>query len=132
MTLFACQHDTIPSMAPRHATPMTPEALEMVASRFKVLSEPLRLRILQILEEGEKSVTELTELTGATQPNVSKHLRILTEAGFVGRRQEGNTVWCFIADPSVMALCDTVCGSLRDRFLHQAKAFEPPARRRQS
>ena len=111
--------------------PLSPEALEMVAARFKVLAEPLRLRILQELEaRGEMSVSELTEAVGATQPNVSKHLRILQDQGLVGRRQAGNTVFCFIADPSVLALCDAVCGSLRDRLASQAKVFEAPARKR--
>lgn len=111
--------------------PLSPEALEMVAARFRVLAEPLRLRILQELESrGEMSVTELTEAVGATQPNVSKHVRILQDQGLVGRRQAGNTVFCFIADPSVLALCDAVCGSLRERLTTQARVFETPARKR--
>lgn len=96
--------------------PMSPEALALVAARFKVLAEPLRLRILQLLEGGEMSVTAITEATQTTQPNVSKHLKMLQDAGFVARRQEGNTVYYSIADDSVFALCDLVCGSIRDRL----------------
>ena len=111
--------------------PLSPEALELVAARFKVLAEPLRLRILQELEShGEMSVSELTEAVGATQPNVSKHLRILQDQGLVGRRQAGNTVFCFIADPTVIALCDAVCGSLRERLTTQARVFETGRKRR--
>ncbi len=111
--------------------PLSPEALELVAARFKVLAEPLRLRILQELElRGEMSVTELTEAVSATQPNVSKHLKILQDQGLVGRRQAGNTVFCFIADPTVITLCDAVCGSLRDRLVNQARVFETPRKRR--
>jgi len=112
--------------AKKHAD-LAPEALELVAGRFRVLSEPLRLLILQALRDGEKNVTELTEIAGSTQPNVSKHLRVLQEAGLIGRRQEGNTVYCFIADPSVFDLCDTVCGSLSSRISAQSRLF---ARRR--
>lgn len=100
---------------------MPPEALPLVANRFKVLAEPLRLRILQSLETGELSVTEITEAVESTQPNVSKHLKMLQDTGFVGRRQEGNTVYYSIADESVFALCDLVCNSLRERLnLHTA------------
>jgi len=109
---------------------LAPEALELVAARFKLLGEPLRLRILQELDRGEKSVTELTAAVGSTQPNVSKHLKILQEAGLVGRRQEGNVVYCFIADPAVFDLCDLVCSSIQARLNAQAKTFSPPPRKR--
>lgn len=102
---------------------ISPEALEMVASRFKILSEPLRLRILQSLQEGEKSVTELTELTETSQPNVSKHLKILQSSGIVSRRQKGNTVFYSIADESIFTLCEVVCNSLESRLKSQAEIF---------
>ncbi|MBX3293538.1 MAG: winged helix-turn-helix transcriptional regulator [Acidobacteria bacterium] len=102
---------------------MSPEAVSLVASRFRVLSEPLRLHILQYLEEGEASVTAITKAVNATQPNVSKHLRMLQDAGLVGRRQEGNTVFYFIADESVFELCDVVCGSLKERFAERSAMF---------
>jgi DNA-binding transcriptional ArsR family regulator len=107
---------------------MSPEALALVAARFKVMGEPFRLRILQLLEEGEMSIGGLAEALDASQPNVSKHVRILQDAGLVGRRQEGNTVYCAISDPTVFALCDVVCSSLRDRVAQQAASL-PPARR---
>jgi DNA-binding transcriptional ArsR family regulator len=118
------------AMSPKGAPlPDNPEAMELVAARFKVLSEPLRLRILQELDGGEKSVSELTEAVHASQPNVSKHLKILQDAGLVGRRQSGNTVYCFISDPTVFELCHVVCGSLRDRLESQARVFSPRTRR---
>ena len=101
----------------------TPEALALIAARFKVLSEPLRLRILQELETGELSVGELTTAVGATQPNVSKHLKMLQDAGIVGRKQEGNTVIYSIADESVFALCDLVCGRLKEGFSERSAMF---------
>ncbi len=112
---------------------MTTESLGLVAGRFKVLSEPIRLRLLQSMERGEASVGALAERLGTTQPNVSKHLKILQEAGLVSRRQEGNTAFYSIADPSVYQLCDLVCSSLRDRLAAQAEMFKEtpsPSRRR--
>ncbi len=98
---------------------MTPEALALVAERFRLLGEPLRLNILQKLQAGEMSVGEITEAVETSQPNVSKHLKMLQTYGVVSRRQEGNTVYYAIADPSIFELCDVVCGSLQGRFESQ-------------
>lgn len=97
------------------------EALEMVAARFKVLAEPLRLRILHALQDGEKSVNELSEAVEASQPNVSKHLKILQEAGVLSREQKGNAVFYSIADESIFDLCELVCNSLEERHKNQAR-----------
>lgn len=105
----------------RKHEPLSPEAIEMVAARFRILGEPLRIRILQELQGGELSVSELVAAIGSTQPNVSKHLRILQEAGFIGRRQDGNLVYCFIEDPSVFELCDAVCTSVGQRLTQHAR-----------
>lgn len=112
---------------------MSPEALQLVAARFKVLSDPMRLRILQTLEGGETSVSALTEAVESTQPNVSKHLKLMQDAGLLARRQEGNTVFYSIADPTVFDLCEVVCSSLQERFAAHASAFAasfPPSARR--
>lgn len=106
-------------MRRRHTLP--PEAVDLVAARFRVLGEPIRIRILQELQGGEKSVGQLVEAVGSTQPNVSKHLRILQEAGLVGRRQEGTVVYCSVADPAVFDLCDAVCSSIEARLAAGAK-----------
>lgn len=109
---------------------MSPEALELVAARFRILAEPVRLRILQALERnGETSIGELAAALDLSQPNVSKHVKILVEAGLVSRRQEGNSAFCAICDESVFELCDLVCSSLRHRLGAQAAAFERRARR---
>jgi len=100
---------------------MSEAAVELVATRFRILGEPLRIRLLQALYDGEKSVSELVAEVRSTQPNVSKHLRILQDAGIVGRRQEGNLVYCFIADDSVFALCDAVSSSIGDRLSRDAR-----------
>jgi DNA-binding transcriptional ArsR family regulator len=113
-------------------TQLSPEALELVAARFRVLGEPVRLRILQRLQEGECAVTELAHLLETTQPNVSKHLKLLQETGLVARRQEKNTVYYSLADDSVFALCELVCSRLQERLAAQAGALAQalPAQRK--
>lgn len=101
-------------MGSRPAKSALPEALiEDVAMRFRALSEPVRLRILQQLQEGERSVNEVTQTLGAGQSNVSRHLQALFDAGLVARRREGNTVYYGIADPMIFELCHLVCDSAR-------------------
>lgn len=104
--------------------PMTPEVMGLVSARFKVLSEPLRLQLLHVLQNGERSVTDLAAELETSQPNVSKHLKLLQESGFVSRRQEGNTVFYAIADPSVYALCDLVCSGIKQRLAGQSALFK--------
>ena len=91
----------------------SPEALALVAERFRVLAEPARLQLLSALRGGEKTVTELLEETGLRQANVSKQLLMLHGAGFVGRRKEGLRVYYRIADPVVFQLCDIMCRGLK-------------------
>ena len=94
-------------------TPLTPELLELVAERFKALSEPARLRLLNALREGERTVTELMEATGLGQANVSKHLQLLHYMGFVNRRKDGLFVHYSLTDEDVFTLCDLMCGRLQ-------------------
>lgn len=105
----------------RRRDPLPAEAIELIADRFRILGEPIRIRIIQELEAGEKNVGELVAAVGSSQPNVSKHLRILQESGVVGRRQEGNNVYYAIADPAVLDLCDAVCSSVLDHLTATAK-----------
>lgn len=106
---------------------MSPEAISHVAVRFKVLSEPIRLQILQHLEDGESSVSGITAAVKSTQPNVSKHLKILQDEHIVARRQEGNSVYYRIADDSVFDLCRVVCGSLKQTFDERSAIFKQTA-----
>jgi DNA-binding transcriptional ArsR family regulator len=101
--------------------PLSEEALILIASWFRTLAEPSRLKILRALEEEEKNITELVEATGLTQANVSRHVQSLVDAGIVGRRREGLTAICFIADPSITELCDNVCNNLLKRLSQQVK-----------
>ena len=102
---------------------LTIEVIDAIAYRFRVLSEPIRIRILQCLREGEKTVTELTRELEMSQPNASKHLRILQEAGLVGRDPRGNSVYYSIADESIFEMCDVVCDSLGAQFKEKAEIF---------
>jgi len=102
---------------------MPAAALELVAMRFRALGEPIRLRVLQTLEGGEVSVSALTAAVGSTQPNISKHLRVLQEVGLVQRRQHGSTVNYSIADETVFELCELVCAGVRDRLAAQVGAM---------
>ena len=99
-------------------------ALELVAARFKVLAEPMRLRLLNELRGGEKTVTQLVDAIGAGQANVSKHLGLLADAGMVSRRKDGLNVNYFIADESLFELCDLVCGSLLKELAAKAAQFD--------
>lgn len=91
-----------------------PEALvELVAGRFRVLSEPMRIRLLDRLRDGEATVGELQQALGASQQNVSKHLGVLLNAGMVARSKHGTSSVYSIADRGVFELCDQVCGGIR-------------------
>jgi ArsR family transcriptional regulator len=102
---------------------LSTEAIEQVAERFRVLGEPTRLRLLNTLRQGDRSVTELVAAIGTTQANVSKHLQVLHGAGFVSRRREGTTVLYDLADPTVFQLCDLVCGRLDVTLEKRRKAL---------
>lgn len=89
--------------------PQGDEALASVARRFQMLGEPYRLRLLQSLEFGERTVGELVEALDGNQPNISKHLQMLHGAGLVNRRREGTSIYYTIADPMIITICEIVC-----------------------
>jgi ArsR family transcriptional regulator len=107
----------------KNKPPMGEDALQLVARRFAVLAEPMRLRLLQELFAGERNVTALVEATGGTQANVSRHLQTLIAAHVVSRRKEGLQVFYRIADPTIFKLCELVCGSLEKQLTRQADAL---------
>jgi DNA-binding transcriptional ArsR family regulator len=96
--------------------PLPDDLIELIARRFRVLADPTRIKLLDLLRHREASVQELTETIGSTQQNVSKHLGVLLEAGIVGRRKAGNHAYYSIADEGVFALCEDVCGSLAEQL----------------
>ena len=94
-----------------------PEALvSLIARRFKILGEPMRIRLLDQMRDGSATVGELAEATGASQQNVSKHLGVLLDAGMVSRSREGNYARYEIADPILFDLCELVCGRFRQQL----------------
>ena len=97
------------------------EALVQVAAYFQALSEPTRLQILNLLRQQERSVGELAQLCGYTSANISRHLTLLTQHGLVVRESRGNSAIYSIADESVYALCDLVCGSIGRQFERTAQ-----------
>jgi DNA-binding transcriptional ArsR family regulator len=93
--------------------PLPSPLIELIAQRFRCLSEPTRIALLDRLREGDATVSELTQATGASQQNVSKHLGVLLGAGIVSRTKRGTSSVYAIADEGVFELCELVCGSLR-------------------
>lgn len=96
--------------------PLPDPLVELVAQRFRVIGEPMRIKLLDRLRDGSATVGELVEALGASQQNVSKHLGVLHQAGIVSRVKEGTSVRYAIADETVFALCEQVCGGLRDQL----------------
>jgi DNA-binding transcriptional ArsR family regulator len=96
----------------RLPNPLPDDLVELIARRFRILGEPTRIRLLDQLRDGERSVNELAAQLGAGQQNVSKHLAVLADAGILARRKEGNHVYYRIVDDAVLGLCEQVCGSL--------------------
>jgi len=93
--------------------PLPDPLVELVAQRFRVLGEPMRIKLLDRLREGDATVGELQDALGASQQNVSKHLGILHSAGMVSRTKAGNHARYAISDPSVFELCEQVCDGVR-------------------
>jgi len=101
--------------------PLPEPVVELVARRFRVIGEPMRIRILDLLRTGESSVAELTAPLGTSQQNVSKHLGVLHEAGILSRRKDGLHTLYAIADESVLGLCEQVCGGLQRQYAELAE-----------
>ncbi|MFW9263010.1 ArsR/SmtB family transcription factor [Nostoc sp. CALU 546] len=102
----------------------TSEILAPVAEYFKVLSETSRLQILSCLRTGPMNVTEMGEATALGQANLSKHLKVLTQAGLVSRQQKGVSVYYAISDPVIFELCELVCDRIGNEIQKRAKEFE--------
>ncbi len=96
--------------------PLPDSLVDLIAARFRVIGEPMRIKLLDAMREGPTTVGELTSALGASQQNVSKHLGVLLDAGIVGRRKDGNQVYYSIVDEGIFRLCEEVCGGLQRQF----------------
>ena len=85
------------------------EVFEKAAEVFRVMSAPMRLRIISALCHGEKNVGELLAEIQTTQPNMSQHLNTLFKAKILGRRREGVQIYYRIINERVVTLCRAVC-----------------------
>lgn len=94
-------------------SPIPVDLAELIAARLRVIGDPNRIRILDLLRDGDLSVTQITERLGTSQQNASKHLGVLLQAGVVARRKDGNSSIYSIADRGVYELCEQVCGGLQ-------------------
>jgi DNA-binding transcriptional ArsR family regulator len=97
--------------------PLPDPLVDAIAQQFRVLGEPMRIKLLDRLRDGAATVQELQDATGASQQNVSKHLGVLLQASLVSRTREGNFVRYAITDDSVFELCETVCGGFRRQLV---------------
>lgn len=104
--------------------PLPEPLIELIAQRFRVIGEPMRIRLLDRLRDGSATVGELADAVAGTQQNVSKHLGVLHQAGIVSRVKEGNAVRYAIGDDTVFALCDLVCGGLREQLAELDAALQ--------
>jgi DNA-binding transcriptional ArsR family regulator len=106
---------------------------ELIAQRFRLLGEPMRLRILPVLEPGELPVSESVDALKSSQPNISRHLQALLQGGLISRRREGLNIFYSIADPMVFKLCQLVCSSAteqtRARLAELDPSIMPPKRK---
>jgi DNA-binding transcriptional ArsR family regulator len=112
------------SMTANVPHPLPEQLVELIAERFRILAEPMRIRLLDALRESPATVQELQQTTGASQQNVSKHLGVLLRGGLVSRSKDGSFSRYAIADESVFELCEQVCGGLR-RHLDELDALLP-------
>ncbi len=102
---------------------LSDQALDLVAMRFRSLGEPMRLKIVRLLEQSELSVGELVQRLKSSQANVSKHLKVLMNAGVLCRRVQGTSAFYSICDPLIIKICDTICSGTARNLKAQAEGF---------
>lgn len=118
--IYACIEGvySVKSRVQKATKTLSPKQMEKVFSKvaeyFSVLSEPSRLRIMYAVCSGEKSVSEVVEICGSSQANVSRHLMALHKAGILLRRKEGVTVYYAIADSTTVDMCQNVCTKIAE------------------
>jgi ArsR family transcriptional regulator len=106
---------------PKSSKVLSDATLGMVAQRFRAMGEPMRLRLLMLLQGGERTVSDLVAQLHTSQANISKHLQVLSACGLLERRKHGLNVFYAIADPRIFDMCDMVCGSLKQQHTERAR-----------
>ena len=94
--------------------PLSAAELARLAGRFKLLGEPMRLKILQSVCHGPRTVNDIVKAAGSTQANVSRHLALLAAGGILERKKDGQCVYYGMKDRLVMQVCETVRAQMRD------------------
>ncbi|MGF1675630.1 MAG: ArsR/SmtB family transcription factor [Rivularia sp. (in: cyanobacteria)] len=107
----------------KQTLPIPSDVVQQIAEYFSLLSEPMRLRLLHLLRYEEKCVQELVEATHTSQANVSKHLKVMWQAGILSRRSEGTCAYYRVEDQMIFELCNQVCERLASRLEQQARSF---------
>lgn len=105
-------------------TALPNEFLDQMAHRFKLLGDPMRLRLLQALMAGEQTVSALAEQCGSTPANLSRHLQILRLHQIVRGRKDGQHVYYQITDPTIPELCAFVCERLAQQAFPRKAALD--------
>jgi DNA-binding transcriptional ArsR family regulator len=100
------------------------QLLGRIADRLKAMADPMRLRILHVLQGGERCVNDILGQVGGSQANVSKHLSVLRRAGLVECRREGVNVYYRIEDQTVFTICESVCNSLERQVNAEKQEIE--------
>jgi len=114
------------------------EIFEEVADYFSVMSEPARLKIIHAICQSERSVSEIVELTGSTQSNISRHLGLMCRLGLLERRREGNKIFYRMVDDTMIELCRSACNRIaatiegRSQLKRELVDLMPPAAKRKS
>lgn len=102
----------------RLPSPLPPALAELIAERLRIIGDPNRIRILDLLRDGELTVGQISARLGTSQQNTSKHLTMLLNAGIVSRRKHGTSAFYAVADEGVYSLCEQVCGSVALQLSH--------------
>ncbi len=104
--------------------PISTDLAELISHRLRVIGDPLRIRTLDVLRDGERPVAEIAHALGTSQQNASKHLGVLLQAGIVSRRKLGTSAFYAIADDTVFALCEQVCGGIQTQIAEMNALIE--------
>ena len=114
---------------------MTPKAStlqnrisQLHAELCKTLAHPIRLEILNLLRDGEKSVGELAAATGVRQATVSQHLAVLRQRAVVTTKKDGSSIFYRIANPRIIEACDIIRGVLFEQMAEMEKLARSEAR----